>query len=181
MRLISLEKIPGLVIDLVYATPHNFTGKTVYPASAKAYLQKGSAKRLQRVQAALQKRGIGLKILDAYRPLSAQKKFWELVPDPRFVADPAQGSRHNRGAAVDLTLVDREGRELPMPSAFDEFTERAHRQFAGGSPEELANRTQLEEAMAREGFLLYPDEWWHFDDPEWERYPVLDLSFEELQ
>jgi len=182
--LIRLQKIiPGIVEDLVYATEENFTGKAVYPPSAVAFLQKGVAERLKRVQKDLQKRGLALKIYDAYRPLSVQKKFWELVPDPRYVGDPAVGSKHNRGAAVDVTLIDGEGKELGMPSGFDDFSERAHRKFSDCEAQLLTNREILQEAMERAGFLLDREEdteWWHFDDPEWASFPLLDITFEEL-
>ncbi|MGZ3442427.1 MAG: M15 family metallopeptidase, partial [Polyangia bacterium] len=99
---------------------------------------------------------------------------WRLVPDERYVSDPAKGSRHNRGAAVDVTLADERGRPLPMPSAYDEFTERAHRDYAGGSDGERANRALLDEVMTRHGFVGLPTEWWHFDAADWQSYPILD-------
>jgi len=105
---------------------------------------------------------------------------WELVPDSRYVADPRKGSRHNRGAAVDVTLVDSSGNELLMPTAFDDFTERASRSSPDAPPEALRHRALLEQAMSSEGFLPLPSEWWHFDDPEWQKYPLLDVPFEEL-
>ena len=116
-----------------------------------------------------------LRLFDCYRPLSIQRVLWELVPDERYVANPAQGSRHNRGAAVDLTLADASGRALPMPTEYDSFTERAHRDWTGGDPEHLANRNRLEAAMTAEGFEPLPTEWWHFDAPGWERHAVLDV------
>jgi D-alanyl-D-alanine dipeptidase len=130
------------------------------------------------VQSALEKRRLGLKIYDAYRPVSVQKIFWELLPDTRFVADPKVGSKHNRGTAVDVTLVDQLGRDLPMPTPYDEFSERAHATYRGCAPEEGENRDLLKQAMVKEGFVPYIHEWWHFDDPDWERYPLLDLPFE---
>jgi D-alanyl-D-alanine dipeptidase len=172
--------IPDAPIEIWYATDQNFTGRAVYPPHAELYLVRGAAERLKKVQKRLKRQHLGLKLFDGYRPLAIQKKFWELVPDPRYVADPKVGSKHNRGAAIDLTLVDQLGRELPMPSAFDEFTERAHRDFTNCPAEERRNRQILEEAMVAEGFLPFPTEWWHFDDPDWASYPILDLSFEEL-
>lgn len=173
--LVELSSVsPNISLDIRYATKNNFTGKVLYPFPS-CHLQRKCAERLHRVQLALEKIGLGLKVFDAYRPLSIQKILWDILPDPRYVADPARGSNHNRGAAVDLTLIDREGQELPMPSGFDEFTERAHRDFAAPL-ELLKNRNLLEEAMTKEGFLPLFTEWWHFDDPDWMEYPLLDVS-----
>jgi len=122
--------VPGLRVDMRYATADNFTGKVIYPV-ARCLLRRAVALRLARVQAALAARGLGLKVWDCYRPLAVQQKLWDLVKDPRYVADPKKGSRHNRGAAVDLTLVDKDGRELPMPTRFDDFSEKAHRDYKG--------------------------------------------------
>ena len=128
------------------------------------------------MQAALRPRGLGLKVFDGYRPHAVQKALWRVRPDPRYVADPAKGSRHNRGSAVDVTLVDAEGRELPMPSAFDEFGERSHLDFTDAPSESLANRETLQKAMRSEGFLPLPTEWWHFDAPGWRAFPVMDAN-----
>lgn len=178
--LVELKKIiPGITLEILYASKENFTGKIVYP-SARCFLRLKPAQRLFKVQQKLQKQGLNLKIWDGYRPLSVQNFFWQICPNPRYVADPVIGSRHNRGAAVDLTLVDAGGKELLMPTGFDDFSEKAHRNYRGGSPEALKNRQILEEAMVQEGFLPYSDEWWHFDDPDWKEYPILDVPFEEL-
>lgn len=152
----------------------------LYPESARALLRPEVAGKLARVQDRLEKQGLGLKVFDAYRPLSVQKKMWARVPVEGYVANPVKGSNHNRGAAVDLTLVDAQGRELPMPSAYDEFTERAHRAYAGGTAQERRNRGILEEAMEAEGFKGLRSEWWHFDDVSAKQWPVLDESFEKL-
>ncbi|MBC7186394.1 MAG: M15 family metallopeptidase [Calditrichaeota bacterium] len=168
-----------IVVDLKYATADNFVGDTLYAANV-CFLRRPTAERLVRVQRRLREAGLGLKVYDCYRPLSVQWRMWELVPDTRYVADPRKGSRHNRGAAVDVTLVDSNARELPMPSSFDDFTERASRSFMAAPPEALHHRALLEEAMTAEGFLPLPSEWWHFDDPEWQRYPVLDIPLEKL-
>ena len=184
MELIRLQKvIHGIAEELVYATARNFSGQAVYPSNAAAFLRPNVAKRVQKAQKILEKRGLALKVYDAYRPFSVQKKFWELVPDPRYIADPAVGSKHNRGAAVDVTLIDEQGKELLMPSEFDDFSIRAHRSFKDLSEEQLQNRAILEDAMERAGFLcdrIYDTEWWHFDDPEWSVYSILDIPFEEL-
>ena len=168
--------IPGLCFEIRYATPDNFVKETLYP-EARCLMRKEVAEKLKRVQEALRASGLSLKIFDGYRPLSVQKKMWAKFPVPGYVADPAKGSNHNRGAAVDLTLTDSQGKELPMPSAYDEFSERAHRDYAGGTEEERKNRQTLEDAMKKEGFIGITTEWWHFDDSEAKKYPVLDLPF----
>ena len=166
--------IPGLRLDIRYATPHNFTGRTLYP-KARCLLRPAVVEHLARAQQAAAAQGLGLKVYDCYRPLSVQRAMWTLVPDERYVADPAKGSRHNRGAAVDLTLVDAAGKELPMPTAFDDFTARAHRDYGDLPPAAIANRAQLEQLMKDAGFTGLPTEWWHFDADGWERYDVLDV------
>jgi D-alanyl-D-alanine dipeptidase len=165
--------VPRLKLDIRYATTANFTHQRLY-AHARCLLQDDVARRLAEVQRELRARGLGLVIYDCYRPLSVQKKRWALVPDERYVSDPAKGSRHNRGAAIDLALVDKRGRALPMPSAYDEFTERAHRDFTGGTESQRANRALLDETMSRHGFVGLPTEWWHFDAVEWQTYPIGD-------
>ncbi len=173
------QVVPDIVVDLKYATPDNFTGQVLYEVP-RCFLRRATAERLARVQARLRKRGLGLKIWDGYRPRSVQWKMWELVPDSRYVADPRKGSRHNRGAAVDVTLVDSTGRELEMPTGFDDFTEKAHRDYQGGSQRARQNRDLLEAVMRSEGFVPLPTEWWHFDDPDWRSYDLLDISLSEL-
>jgi len=164
---------PTIQLDVRYATANNFTGKVVYPC-AQCLLIADVADRLARVNRSLRDAGLGLVVFDCYRPLSVQRKFWAVMPDERYVADPAKGSRHNRGAAVDVGLVDRDGRQLPMPSGYDDFSEKAHRDYMGASDEALRNRSILEDAMKKEGFIPLPTEWWHFDAPGWERYPISD-------
>lgn len=181
--LVDLEKFdPRLILDIRYATTDNFTGRQVYP-TAKAFLQRPAAEALSRVNERLLTRGIGLVIYDGYRPWSVTKFFWDVTPPEsrNFVADPAQGSRHNRGCAVDLGLIDlTQNRPLEMPSGYDEFTERAYPAYAGGSAESRANRETLRLAMEAEGFAVYRYEWWHFDFPGWEKYRIMDLPFEKL-
>ena len=175
--LTDVQKVnPKIRFELRYATPDNFTHETLYP-EARCLLLRPVAEKLSRVQASLEKKGLGLKIFDGYRPLSVQKKLWAKFPVEGFVANPAKGSNHNRGAAVDLTLVDSEGKELPMPSAYDEFSERAHRDYKGGASEELKNRQLLQEEMEKEGFHGLSTEWWHFDAQDAKNFPVLDLPF----
>jgi D-alanyl-D-alanine dipeptidase len=182
LELCDLEAlIPGLILDIRYATANNFTGEVIYTAP-KAYLRKPVAQALSRVCEDLKTRGLGVKVFDAYRPYAATVRFYEVYPNTDFVADPKDGSRHNRGCAVDLTLVDlATGLELEMPTPFDDFSPRAHSRFMALSPEVLANRTQLYEVMARYGFRVIDTEWWHFDYAGWERYTLLDLSFGQLE
>ena len=172
---------PDIKLDIRYATPGNFAHVAVYPAP-RCFLRADVAKRLATVQADLKAQGLGLKVYDCYRPFSIQKKFWALVPNEDWVAKPvekdgkpASGSKHNRGAAVDLTLVDAAGQELPMPSGFDDFTEKARRDYTGGDPAARANAKRLEAAMAKAGFDPLPSEWWHFDGPGWQGYELLDV------
>ncbi len=180
LTFIDLEELdPSIAIDIRYATANNFAGQQVYPI-AKCFLRRNVALKLKKVHDALKKQGLGLKVYDGYRPLSVQKIFWELVPDTRYVADPKEGSKHNRGAAVDLTLVDESGEELLMPTEFDDFTIKAHRDCMDLPKEAIQNRELLEKAMAELGFVGYQSEWWHFDDAEWKAYPIEDISLEEL-
>lgn len=178
--LVDVEKtVPGVVLDIRYATTNNFTGKQVYPVG-KCYLRRSTAEKLKRVQADLAKRNLRLKVYDGYRPLSVQKKFWELVPDDRYVANPAKGSKHNRGGAVDVTLVDIRGKELPMPTDYDDFTEKAHQDYNQLPAEIIHNRQTLRLVMEKHGFKNIETEWWHFDDVDWKKFELMDLSFEEL-
>jgi len=169
-----------IVLDIRYATTNNFTGRPVYP-SAKAFLRRATAEKLAIAQAELERQHLGLKVYDAYRPLSVQKQFWTILPDERYVANPAKGSRHNRGSAVDVTLVHLDtGMELPMPSGYDDFSAKAHYAWTNASPEAIRDRTILCDTMVRHGFAPMPSEWWHFDDTNWQAYEVLDISFDRL-
>ena len=175
--LVDVTKInPHVRLEIRYATPNNFVREVLYP-EARCLLRREAAESLSRVQRSLEKQGLGLKIFDGYRPLSVQKKLLAKYPVEGFVANPAKGSNHNRGAAVDLTLVDAEGRELPMPSAYDEFSDRAHRDYAGGTAEQMKHRQILQDEMQKEGFKGLSTEWWHFDYKNAKEYPVLDLPF----
>ncbi|MES2344667.1 MAG: M15 family metallopeptidase [Chlamydiota bacterium] len=178
MEFVELAKVsPRILMDIRYATDDNFMGKALYPVS-KCYVRKKVAEKLHRIQEHLEKRELGLKVWDGYRPLSVQKLFWDLLPDNRYIANPATGSKHNRGAAVDVTLVDAYGKELIMPTLFDTFSEKAHRSCMDLPEEALKNRNLLEMMMAEEGFIGLPTEWWHFDDADWKSYPIEDLSLE---
>jgi D-alanyl-D-alanine dipeptidase len=166
--------------EIRYATPYNFTGTRLYPIPV-AFVHIDTARALESVQRELAQSGLGLKIYDAYRPFSVQKRMWNLIRDERYVTNPhAGGGRHTRGTAVDVTLVDARGNELPMPSHFDEFSQRAFRSYQGATSEQKRNRQKLEDVMVRHGFIGYPTEWWHFDLHGWEKYPVLDVSLLKL-
>ncbi|OGR40334.1 MAG: peptidase M15 [Desulfovibrionales bacterium GWA2_65_9] len=171
----------SLVLDIRYATENNFTGKRVYP-SARCFLRADVARRLTAVQAELRGQGLGLKIYDCYRPFSVQEAFWGIMPDERYVGKPerkdgviVKSSRHNRGAAVDVTLVDAKGKELAMPTGYDDFTEKAHRNSVVATPEARRNSLALERAMQAQGFEPLPTEWWHFDGAGWQGFEPLDL------
>ena len=171
--------IPRIRVELVYATERNFVGVAMYKVKT-AYLRRPVADALSKVQADLERQGLGLKVWDAYRPLSVQKRFWELVPDERYVASPVKGSRHNRGAAVDVTLVNDKGEELEMPTKFDDFTPRAGAFDPEHTAAAIANRKKLQDAMLAHGFTILPTEWWHFDGPDWQKYEVLDVPLESV-
>ncbi len=182
--MVSLQHfIPDILLDLRYSTTNNFTHTRMYPASVNySFLRMPAAKALKKVQAELNEKGFGLKIFDAYRPYSVTKKFWVLIHDERYVANPAKGSGHNRGIAVDLTIVDlKTGRELDMGTGFDNFTDSAHQTFTTLPENILANRKLLQETMEKYGFELFKTEWWHYSLPDPEKYAVLDLTFEKLK
>jgi D-alanyl-D-alanine dipeptidase len=164
---------PTFALDIRYATANNFTGRVLYP-SAKAKLRRVAAESLAAVQRELRTMGLGLKIHDGYRPLAIQWKLWEIVPNPDFVADPRKGSKHNRGAAVDLTLVDSLGNELQMPTGYDDFTEKASHEYMDLPESAIANRALLLEVMMRHGFLPIKSEWWHYDFRGWEQFAIMD-------
>lgn len=179
-RLIDIRKVNNkIALDIRYATTNNFLKRKLYPV-ARCVLRGAAARRLAQVQTELSKNGLGLKVYDCYRPLSVQKQMWQVMPDSRFVANPATGSRHNRGAAVDVTLIDRNGKELEMPSGFDNFTERANINYSGGSVQSRRNRQVLQDAMKKYDFIPLATEWWHFDAPGWDKFSILDVSFGEI-
>ncbi len=176
-----IERVrPAPLQEVRYATHYNFTGEQLYPR-ARIWLHKNTARALARAQKDLARRGLGLKIYDGYRPLSVQQRMWDLIRDERYVSNPAKTrGRHTRGTAVDVILVDKKGKELDLPTDFDDFTDRAHADYPGATPEQTRNRSLLAETMVRAGFVPYPFEWWHFDLRDWEHYPVLDVSPEKL-
>jgi D-alanyl-D-alanine dipeptidase len=168
-----------IILDIRYATTNNFTGKQVYE-EARFFLRNEAAIKILEVQKELKELGLSLKIFDGYRPLSVQKKFWEIMPDERYVADPKKGSRHNRGMAVDLTLADKNGNEISMPTPYDDFTDKASRNYMDLPAQIIINRKFLEDIMVKYGFIGMPTEWWHFDYQGWEKYDVLDVDFKDI-
>lgn len=183
-ELVELVRLdPTIKLDIRYATSNNFLSTPMY-SQARAFLQKPAAEAVVRVNSALQSQGYGLLVHDAYRPWYVTKMFWDATPDDKkiFVAKPYEGSRHNRGCAVDLTLYDlKTGEPVRMPSGYDEMTERAYADYPGGSPDEKQRRAILRRAMEQEGFTVYPQEWWHFDYKDWKEYPILNVPFESLK
>lgn len=182
-ELVELVKLDGSIrLDIRYASEQNFLSTPMY-SQARAFLQRPAAEALVRANQKLHAEGYGVVIHDAYRPWYVTKMFWDATPDDKkiFVADPATGSKHNRGCAVDLSIYDlKTGREVSMPSVYDEMTPRAFADYPGGTVEEREHRASLRHAMESEGFLVYPNEWWHFDYKDWKQYPIMNLRFEDL-
>lgn len=179
--LVEIQKvIPGIALDIRYSTTNNFTGQQLYPV-AKCCLRKEAAESLRVVQKELHKQGLALKIFDGYRPLSVQKKMWAIYPHEDYVANPAKGSRHNRGAAVDLTLIRLDGTELPMPTPYDDFTEKAHRNYMDLPTEAIQNRELLERVMKEHDFDGLDTEWWHFDFRDWKKCEILDVDYSAIK
>lgn len=173
---------PNIKLDIRYATSNNFLGTPVYE-QPKAFLQKPAAEALGRAAQKLRVLGYGFLIHDAYRPWYVTKIFWDATPADKkiFVADPSEGSRHNRGCAVDLTLYDlKTGAELPMTGGYDEMSERSYAFYPGGTSLQRFDRSLLRDALENEGFKVYDYEWWHFDYKDWQQYPILNLTFEQL-
>lgn len=178
--LVELDRyVPDVVLDIRYATADNFTGKVVYP-DTRCFLAEDAARALRGVQATLRGQGYRLKVFDGYRPLSVQRIFWDILPDPRFVADPRTGSKHNRGYAVDVSLVTLEGKAVAMPTDYDDFSECARSDYLGLSKACIQHRAVLRRAMERHGFESFPTEWWHFDFKGWQDKPVLDIPFDSI-
>jgi len=173
---------PAIKLDIRYATPRNFLGTPLY-SQARAFLQRPAAEALVRVDKALAKEGYGLLVHDAYRPWYVTRLFWDATPPDKheFVADPASGSRHNRGCAVDLTLYTlRDGRAVDMPSLYDEMSTRAYPDYAGGPDEPRRLRELLRRHMEAEGFSVYETEWWHYDYRDWKSYAIQNARFEDI-
>lgn len=170
---------PTIKLDIRYATDNNLAGRAVYP-EARAFLQRPAADALLRAHQALKAHGYGLLVFDGYRPWRVTKLFWDITPPEKreFVADPSKGSKHNRGCAVDLSLYDlKTGREVEMPSEYDEMSPRAYPDYTEGPGAARKARDLLRAAMEREGFTVEPNEWWHFNYKDWKAYPILDIPF----
>ncbi len=182
--LVELIKVdPTIKLDIRYATENNFSKRRVY-TQPRAFLQRPAAEAVVRAHKKLQKEGYGLLIFDGYRPWSVTKIFWDITPQNKrnFVANPAKGSKHNRGCAVDLSLYDlKTGKEIKMPSEYDEFSERAYVKYKGGTQEETAKRELLRKVMESEGFRVNSEEWWHFDYRDWQKYRIENVPFEQLR
>lgn len=181
--MIDLRKIiPGITIDLKYCGKDNFLHQPIYTYTSTTYLRKPAAEALARAAAVLKEQGIAIKVWDAYRPYAATVKMWEPVKDDRYAADPKFGSGHNRGVAVDLTLINlKTGQELNMGTGFDHFSDTAHINFTALPKDVLANRLLLQQTMEQQGFKVLETEWWHFYLPDAKKYELLDLSFRQLQ
>ncbi len=181
--LVELQTLDAtLRLDIRYATANNFAGRAVYP-EARAFLQRPAAEALVRVHRALATAGYGLLIFDGYRPWRVTKLFWDITPPARreFVANPARGSKHNRGCAVDLSLYYlATGGEVAMPSDYDEMSPRAYPTYDGSTAQARARRDLLRAAMEHEGFTVEANEWWHFNYKDWTAYPILDIPFSAL-
>jgi D-alanyl-D-alanine dipeptidase len=180
VELTSLD--PTIKLEIRYATSHNLFGTPFY-SQARAFLQRPAAQALVRANASLKPLGYGLLVHDGYRPWYVTKMFWDASPEEKhvFVANPAEGSRHNRGAAVDLTLYDlKTGAPIEMVSTYDETSPRAFPNYPGGTSRQRWHRALLRRAMEAQGFSVYETEWWHFDFHDWQRYPIGNTVFEKI-
>lgn len=181
-ELVDLEKyIPNIVLDIRYATTNNFTKEKIYNL-AKTYARKPVAEALKNAQTEFNTLEYGIKVFDAYRPYAATVKFYEVYRDTTYVASPYRGSRHNRGCAIDMTLIDlKTGKELPMPTEYDSFKKEAWPSTPVKDPIIKKNRDLIISVMQKHGFRVNSSEWWHFDFIGWQKFEVMDISFEELE
>ena len=181
--LVELAKLdPTIRLEIRYATTNNFLG-TVFYSEARAFMQRPAAEAVVRANRKLKALGYSLLVHDAYRPWYVTRVFWDATPDDKkvFVANPAKGSRHNRGCAVDLTLYDLKTKKpLEMVSTYDETTDRAYPDYPGGTSLQRWHRKLLREAMEAEGFTVYEAEWWHFDYKDWQKYRIGNVTFEQI-
>jgi len=176
--------VPSIIYDLRYATDKNFMRRNMYPGKTNyTYLRLPAAKALAQVQKELNEKGMGLKVFDAYRPYSVTEKFWELVLNEKYVADPKKGSGHNRGIAVDLSIIySHNGKELQMPTGFDNFSDTAHHTFMNIPFEALQNRKILKDVMEKYGFKMFETEWWHYSWPDEKNYyEAMDIPFSDFK
>ena len=181
--LVELTKLdPTIHLDIRYATKNNLVGRPVYK-EARAFLLQPAAEALVKINAALKPFGYGLLVFDGYRPWSVTKIFWDITPEEnkKFVANPKEGSRHNRGCAVDLSLYElKSGKEIEMTGVYDEMTERSYKNYSGGTAQQRELRDLLISKMEENGFTGYEYEWWHFDYNGWEAYPLQNIQFSEI-
>jgi len=175
----ATEVVKDLVLDLRYATEDNFLKRKVYPDGARCLLLPESAERLKKAADVLREQGYRLKVFDCYRPRAVQWEMWKILPKPGYVANPRYGSNHNKGGAVDLTLVTLDGQEVEMPTPFDSFSREAHHGYKGGTEASRKHREILRKAMEGAGFKRNQMEWWHYDLPNAKKLPVLDVPFTE--
>jgi zinc D-Ala-D-Ala dipeptidase len=182
-ELVDVKKLlPTIVLDLRYSTENNFTNTILYKKVFSTYMRKPAANALLQIQNSLQQKGLGIKIFDAYRPYTATKLMWDLIHDDRYVANPKNGSNHNRGLAIDLTIVNLKTlQELDMGTGFDNFTDTAHHTFINLPKTVLDNRRFLKNTMEQFGFKSFDTEWWHYSWPNDMDYEVLDLNFSILK
>lgn len=179
--MVDLKKIiPNINLELMYTTPNNFMHTVLYPPTTTTYLRLPAALALKKVQDAFRKENLALKIWDAYRPYSVTLKMWDLIHDDRYVADPSKGSGHNRGIAVDLTIISlKDGKELDMGTGYDNFTDSAHQDFTQLPQTVVNNRKLLRNVMVENGFAIFATEWWHYYYSE-RQFDILDFSFDDL-
>ena len=174
--------IPSIQFDFRYSTLNNFTGQRLYPKGLRvSFLRYQPAYALKKIQENLAKEGLGIKVFDAYRPYSVTCRFWKLIGDERYVANPAKGSGHNRGIAIDLTVIDlKSGKELEMGTDFDDFSDKAHHTYTQLPQQMLNNRRKLKKIMEDAGFISFETEWWHYSWPNDKNYPVMDIPFNKM-
>jgi zinc D-Ala-D-Ala dipeptidase len=178
--IIDIKEVnPRIIIDMKYATEDNFAKKRLYDSNT-CFLRKSTAAKLDAVQKELEGLNLGLKVWDCYRPLAVQQTLWTILPDERYVANPRTGSRHNRASSVDVTLVDSKGKELRMPTGFDDFSPRAHHYYQDLPDQAIRNRELLKGLMEKAGFIPLPEEWWHYDDEKWMQFEIIDIPFQDL-
>lgn len=183
-NLVELVKLDStILLDIRYATSNNFVGQPVYK-EARAFLQKDAAESLKRINASLKPLGYGIMVFDGYRPWDVTKIFYDVTSkeNKKFVADPKEGSRHNRGCAVDVSLYDlKTKKEIQMPGVYDEMTERSYFDYTGGTEEQRKMRDLLIEKMQADSFTVYKYEWWHFDFKDWQQYRITNVPFSEIK
>jgi len=178
--LVDIKEVnPRIVVDMRYASEDNFTKKKLYDSNT-CFLRKSTAVKLDAAQKELEGMNLGLKVWDCYRPLAVQRIFWAILPDERYVANPKTGSRHNRASAVDVTLVDSQGKELQMPTGFDDFSPKADHRYQDLPGQVIRNRELLKGLMEKAGFIPLPEEWWHYDDEKWMQFDLMDIRFQDL-